>query len=179
MSLKSKILSILDVVLRVPPIFVMDTILINGFNDFTKSASQIVHNETSSSKHSFNISNKLLFDSDYEDIDILSISLNGASFGWIVLYLHCNISYLFIIIIEFIFHLGFLASFSMFLLPTRHLLKIYAWLTSIGVILWSYICNEEFNKYVFTIQNSSLVYEIISLNLSVITKFFGNYFLQV
>lgn len=92
MSLKTKILSILDVVLRVPPIFVMDTILINGFNDFTKSTSQIVLNETSSPKHSLNISNKLLFDSDYEDIDILSISLNGASFGWIVLYLHCNIS---------------------------------------------------------------------------------------
>lgn len=67
----------------------------------------------------------------------------------------------------------------MFLLSTRHLISIYVWLASIGVIIWSYICNEEYSKYVISIKESNLAYELFTLNFSAITRFLGNYFLQV
>jgi hypothetical protein len=74
---------------------------------------------------------------------------------------------------------AFMAAFALFLLSTRHLLTIYVWLASIGVILWSYICNEEYNKYVFSIKQSTLAFELISFNLSAILRFVGNYLFQV
>ena len=74
---------------------------------------------------------------------------------------------------------AFLIAFTLFLLSTRHLLTVYVWLSSIGVILWSYICNEEYNKYVFSIRRSTLAYELISFNFNAIFRFIANYIFQV
>ena len=70
-------------------------------------------------------------------------------------------------------------AFSLFLLSTRHLLTIYVWFASIGVILWSYVLNEEYNKYVFSIKESTLTFELISFNLNAIFRFVANYMFQV
>lgn len=37
----------------------------------------------------------------------------------------------------------------MFLLPTRNLMAIYTWLASVGSIIWSLICNEEYLKSIY------------------------------
>lgn len=67
----------------------------------------------------------------------------------------------------------------MFMLSTRHLLSFYVWLASIGVIIWSYICNEEYVKFVMDLKDTSLAYELLSFNFSAISRFIGNYLLQV
>ncbi|CAG2100551.1 unnamed protein product [Medioppia subpectinata] len=197
MSLRVKMLSILDVVLRVPPLFIMDSILIhclssiqpifhnnnhnnnhmittiNTINDNKLNSNIIADNILKLNSNIMNTNasdwNRLMtsinaskLDATDDEEDVLAISLSTSSIVWVTLYLQ-----------------AFVMAFSLFLLSTRHLLSIYVWLASIGVILWSYISNEEYNKYVFSIRHSTLAFEIISFNFSAIFRFVANYLFQV
>ncbi|CAG2163176.1 unnamed protein product [Oppiella nova] len=161
MALRVRMLSILDVVLRVPPLFIMDSILIHCL----ATIQPILHNNnnhimtttmTTTPDNRFNtniindnilkLNNNMNHSSEDwkivmtsingsklsvdEDDDMLSMNFSTLSVVWITVYIQ-----------------AFIMAFSLFLLSTRHLLSIYVWLASIGVILWSYISNEEYNKY--------------------------------
>lgn len=66
-----------------------------------------------------------------------------------------------------------------FTLSTKHLFSFYLWILSLSLIFWSYFANETYINYVNSIQNSSLPYELLSFKSTSLTKFTGNYFLQV
>ncbi|RWS26255.1 protein TRC8-like protein [Leptotrombidium deliense] len=157
MSLRNRILSILDVVLRVPPIFAMDSILISSLGGSVNRPELNVNHNTISSDTVF-LSNLTRNSSSNEEEYGLIANLTD-SLSWILIYSH--------------------VSFSMFLLPTKHLVSVYIWLSSIGVIFWSYICNEEYIRYVNSLSHSTIAFELLSLNFSTITRFIGNYLLQV
>ena len=116
-----------------------------------------------------------------EDEEAVAISLSTSSIIWIVIYINGIPLSLVIVTKPLISYLSsaFVMALSLFLLSTRHLLTIYVWLASIGVILWSYVCNEEYNKYVFSLKESTLAYELISFNLNAIFRFVANYMFQV
>lgn len=75
----------------------------------------------------------------------------------------------------------FLFSFVAFILETRQLLQLYMFLSSVGVLLWSYVCNQEFAKatIALTEKNTNLLYECFTLNSQVWMQTMGNYMLQV
>lgn len=53
MALRGKVMSILDVVLRVPPVFVMDAILVSGFGGMPRSFFNFDANSTLLSKPAY------------------------------------------------------------------------------------------------------------------------------
>ncbi len=98
MSFRSRMLSVLDVVLRVPPIFIMDSILINGLGEMTP-ISYINHNINNNVNYNrINSSNnwKVSITSmngshssvEEEEDDIISLSLTTSSIVWIIVYIH-------------------------------------------------------------------------------------------
>ncbi|RWS03823.1 protein TRC8-like protein [Dinothrombium tinctorium] len=168
MSLRTKLLSILDVVLRVPPIFAMDSILVSGFSAFHNSNSQRIINlkapnapENLTADQYISIKRNITYTLvEHDDYSVLAELTDFL--GWILIYSHV-----------------FLISFAMFLLPTKHLISVYVWLSSIGVIVWSYICNEEYVRFVNSLSQTTIAFELLSLNFNVIWRFLGNYLLQV
>lgn len=66
----------------------------------------------------------------------------------------------------------FLFSFVVFLLESRQLLRVYLFLASLGVLLWSYVCNHEFLKsaIALTEQNTNVLYECFTLNYNILVK---------
>lgn len=47
------------------------------------------------------------------------------------------------------FHLPVLSiSFCLFLLTTKHLIRVYKWLTAVAIVCWSYSLNESYVKYI-------------------------------
>lgn len=178
-NLRTRLLAILDIVLRVPPVFLMDSVLINGLGEVQR----IPGSSTLQSLSNSSLGNTWHFSSNitipHPDNDDEFVPLTGASIGWLIIYIHgehCLFNGFFSLLNCF---LVFIAAFAMFLLSTRHLLTIYVWLASVGVILWSYICNEEFMKFAISIRQSTMAYELISFNFNAIFKFLGNYMLQV
>ncbi|XP_076372189.1 protein TRC8 homolog [Tachypleus tridentatus] len=148
MSLQSKVWSLLNVVLRVPPVFIMDALLnarlgLSPYKPEKDDYQAVVSNST-------------------EDQD--TIDVDGSVLTWFSLYSS-----------------GFCAAFFVFLLNTKQLLSVYLWLASTGVILWSYIGNEEYMKYAIGLgeKNSNVGYELLNINLQAFLKFGGNYLLQV
>jgi hypothetical protein len=90
-------LSVLDVVLRVPPIFIMDSILINGLGEMTP-ISYINHNINNNINYNrINSSNNWKVSitsmngshsSVEEEDDMISLSLTTSSIVWIIVYIH-------------------------------------------------------------------------------------------
>lgn len=39
-------------------------------------------------------------------------------------------------------------SFALFLLTTKHLIRVYKWLTAVAIVCWSYSLNESYVKYI-------------------------------
>ncbi len=97
MSFRSRMLSVLDVVLRVPPIFIMDSILINGLGEMTP-ISYINHNINNNINYNrINSSNNWKVSitsmngshsSVEEEDDMISLSLTTSSIVWIIVYIH-------------------------------------------------------------------------------------------
>lgn len=73
---------------------------------------------------------------------------------------------------------GLSLSLSIFMMSTESLLSIYISLSSIGLVIWSCICNEEFISRVLE-QDTLLFLELTSLDTTIIRWFIGNFVAQV
>lgn len=158
-TLKDRIWSLLDVILRVPPVFIMDGILnaSMGLNRDSHAPIKTTIGETNS------LPNLTINVSAVTALNV-GIIISGPSIAWLLVY-----------------SLVFLASFSTFLLATNQLLAVYLCLASVGDIIWSYVWNEEYIKYVLDLneQQSSVAYELITFNTRAISQVGVNYLLQV
>uniref|UniRef100_T1K494 RING-type domain-containing protein n=1 Tax=Tetranychus urticae TaxID=32264 RepID=T1K494_TETUR len=151
---RSRFVSVLDLILRVPPLFVMDSILNTPYTYTTPSEPVYLSLNQTFNELGVDKESSITFNSEDYYIN------RTQSYGWIFLCIN-----------------GFFISFSMFLLSTSVLISIYLYLSSIGLIVWSYICNEEFMRYVK--NHNHIAYDLISLNLSALPRFLGNYVLQI
>lgn len=181
MVLKARITSILDVVLRVPPVFVLDSVILSGFSELSKHVS--------------------FEDGEYEDVepdiidDVLPPSVhspsNGSNSTYGSLFSSAatsssdgtsSVAHNFMGSSMMV--LGYTASvylsFGVFLLPTKSLFNFYLWLMSIAIAFWSYVSNEHYSQYVSTLKTSSVPQALVEMNdLMVWYKVGSNYFLQV
>lgn len=113
MSFRVRMLSILDVVLRVPPIFVMDSILINCLGEITQ-ITQFSYNSNNNNNNenvNYMTNNRKTFNntsnnwkvsvtsingsqlSVEDEEDVLSLSLTTSSIVWVIVYIHGIIDY--------------------------------------------------------------------------------------
>lgn len=154
MSLRAKVWSLLDVILRVPPVFLMDAVLNAGFG-IAKNNWNTDKPSESSEQQNINLEDEVLPP---------VIEIDNASLSWLLLYSQ-----------------GFIAALVVFVLNTKQLLSIYLLFASFGVIIWSYVCNEEYIKYVSSLaeRHTNIVYEMIAINKRALLKFGGNYLLQM
>lgn len=187
MSLRTKVLRLVEVVLRVPPLFIIDEILKVGIvlTDFTE-------HDLSGFEHSFedNATNgapTVHYDPTFYKLVVATFfRFTLCMFGevsnqrkWKCQRCH-----------SFLFLLGCIASLCLFVLNTRHLMIVYMYLMSIGVVLVSYWSNVGMMKLVLSTAQSdgeslSMLDHILSLNVKELADPAGyphpviqNYFVQ-
>lgn len=120
MSLRARFLGLIDVVLRIPPLFLLDEILkMNLF--FENSSSQE------------NVENSILNDTLGNEIASNQTESYTASIDFY------GLSWIFFRFILFL--LGCFSSLAIFMLWTRHLVIIYMYVVSVGLIFLSYWSN--------------------------------------
>lgn len=170
-SIRSRIYHVLDVVLRVPPIFIMDSIFVNNmkipqfYDSFTNTM--------------FRNNNYVPLEGDRMNVSVLPPSLNKSSQSnfegddfYIII---SNTSSIFLVIAyaigeynklyklqqtrynrvstflgdnRFTFFSVFSISLCLFLLTTKHLIQVYKWFTSVAIVIWSYFLNDNFVRYI-------------------------------
>ncbi|XP_047110696.1 protein TRC8 homolog [Schistocerca piceifrons] len=163
MSMRMRFLSLVDVILRVPPLFVIDELL------------RIGHGLPIGESNSDNSS----FETNGQNVDEID------SFGEDRFY-----EFLIIAAVKFILSgFGIIAAMCVFMLRTKHLMIVYMYLMSVGIVFVSYWTNVSTMKTVITSMvdesDTSILEDILSLNL---TKLFDpngcgfavvqNYFIQ-
>lgn len=70
----------------------------------------------------------------------------------------------------------------MVVLQTQQLVQVYLWLTSLGAIVWSYLCNQEFVGYAELLSRegtTSLLLELLRLEPGALLRTSANYALQL
>ncbi|KAK8788818.1 hypothetical protein V5799_021412 [Amblyomma americanum] len=68
----------------------------------------------------------------------------------------------------------------MAVLQTRQLLHVYLWLSSLGAVLWSYVCNRELVRYAEDLSHDgSLLLELLRLEPGALLRTGANYALQL
>ncbi|KAF3420947.1 hypothetical protein E2986_10465 [Frieseomelitta varia] len=155
-SMKEKLLTFADVIIRVPPLFIIDELLRIGLGLSTDNV--VLHN----SEHSFKISK--VSDSFVNSIIPTSL-LNPFDFEYLAYKLH------FAIVLKFLCCcLGYLAAICTFMLWTKHLIIVYLYLISVGVIFISYWSNISTMKAIITYvstheSTTSILDDILYLNL--------------
>ncbi|XP_011864850.1 PREDICTED: protein TRC8 homolog [Vollenhovia emeryi] len=160
MEIRERILSFADVVMRVPPLFIIDELLRIGLglpND------NIVLKST---EHDFKTSNNL---------SSIASSISAATTDWLLVeqfdFIPLTYNNL-ILLLKFLFCCtGFFAALYTFMLCTRHLIIVYLYLISVVVILLSYWSNVSVMKAIIAYTNahgstSSILDNILCLNLS-------------
>lgn len=154
MSLKRRVWTILDITLRVPPVFVMDAALNYGLGpphtgNGRRSEEYVLHNNSS------------------ETVDILSYGLQklattfegiALSFFWIFVYIQV-----------------FFIALFVFLLTTKQLVSIYIRLSSLAIIVLAYRLNVDHVNVVI----SNGWHQTPSFGMQRLTQFTFNYFLQM
>lgn len=156
MSLRGRIWSLVDVMLRVPPLFVMDAVLSCSLGLQYDSA--VVPGVDVIKDHSdgSNSSSAMLENDVFTIFDISTLL-------WSFLYLQ-----------------AFLGALVMVVLQTRQLLHVYLWLSSLGAVLWSYACNREFVHYADVLsRDGSLLLELLRLEPGALLRTGANYALQL
>ncbi|XP_022663725.1 protein TRC8 homolog isoform X2 [Varroa jacobsoni] len=145
---KARIRAFVDVAIRVPPLFVMDSLLARWNGVPSDSAAKGSNSS----------------DSAGAEVEQATLEAGINAMLWFLVYATL-----------------FFFSSVVFLLESRQLLRVYLFLASSGVLLWSYVCNHEFVKsaIALTDQHSNVLYECLTLNSSVLTKTLANYVLQV
>ncbi|XP_029822990.2 protein TRC8 homolog isoform X1 [Ixodes scapularis] len=160
MSVRGRISSALDVLLRVPPVFVMDAVLNSSLG---LGGENIVTTHYSARK----------IKADSVDINATSPEFENDHFAyldvptllWFLLYLQ-----------------AFLGALVVVLLPTQQLVHVYTWLTTLGAVAWSYLCNQEFVAYAEALSrqgSTSLLLELLRLDRGALLRTVANYGLQL
>ncbi|KAG5345015.1 TRC8 protein, partial [Acromyrmex heyeri] len=158
--IRERILSFADVVMRVPPLFIIDELLRIGLglpND------DIV---LESNEHGFKTTNLSSISNSISAVTTDSFLMDQLDFT--------HLAYKAYLIIMFKFLcccIGFLAALYTFMLCTRHLIIVYLYLISIGVIFVSYWSNVSTMKAIIAYMNvhestTSILDNILCLNLS-------------
>lgn len=145
-----RIVSTLDLIFRVPPLFVMDTILNVSLPLYQSSVASV--DSTQNNSHMVNVTDKDAAHILYEDF-LLSLTHSCGSF--------------------LLYSFGLLVSLSIFMLSTNLLLTTYLYFSSLGLVIWSNIYNEEFISFALT-RGTPILQDIIALDSSLIRWFFGN-----
>ncbi|KAH7978400.1 hypothetical protein HPB49_005450 [Dermacentor silvarum] len=117
MSVRGQIWAVLDVILRVPPLFVMDAVLSCSLGLRHGSAVEPGVDVIKDNSDGSNSSSALLENDVFTHFDLSTLL-------WSFLYLQ-----------------AFLGALVMAVLQTRQLLHVYLWLSAQGAVLWSYVCN--------------------------------------
>lgn len=157
MSARGRISRALDVVLRVPPVFVMDAVL----------------------NSSLGLRGDNIVTAHYSDRKIDSGESNGTSAE-----LDDNVAYLDVptLLWFFLYLQAFLGALVVVLLPTQQLVHVYIWLTTLGAVAWSYLCNQEFVAYAEALSrqgSTSLLLELLRLDRGALLRTLANYALQL
>ncbi|CAL1673638.1 unnamed protein product [Lasius platythorax] len=160
MEIRERILSFADVIMRVPPLFIIDELLRIGLglpND------NIVLDSTENGFKTTNVGTIVNSISAVTTDSFLIEQFDLTRFTYK--------TYLIIIFKFLSCCLGCLAALYTFMLCTRHLIIVYLYLISIGVIFVSYWSNVSTMKAVIAYMNShepatSILDNILSLNLS-------------
>jgi len=151
MSLQAKLLTLVDVLLRVPPLFIIDELLRIGFgvsqhpSFYAFTLDNLEINET-----------KTLAGETTSTADALH---NDAQFKvMILMFVKFNLSCL-----------GVLAALCTFMLKTKHLVIVYMYLISVGVVFASYWVNVTTVKTVLNATETtgfSILEDLLSFKLS-------------
>ncbi|KAF7275926.1 hypothetical protein GWI33_011096 [Rhynchophorus ferrugineus] len=143
MSLRARLLAVVEVLMRVPPIFVVDEILKLGFGfaDLSQDLSDsppshlgdIIKNDHENATFS-NISTYIPFDSMLSKFIVLSVMIR----------------FLFAIV-------GCLSAMCMFVLNMKHLMVVYIYLMSVGLAMLSYFFNFRTIKDIMLDEDYALM----------------------
>lgn len=151
MSLRSKVLSLVDVILRVPPLFIIDELFRIGLG--------LSHAENYVSKENYlNVTEILTQNGNFSE----TIHNYDSHFYKILL----------INAVKFILScFGCLAAGCIFMLWTKHLVIVYMYLISVGIVFVSYWVNVSTMKAVMLSMEhmqTSILEEILSLNIRIL-----------
>ncbi|XP_012530897.1 protein TRC8 homolog [Monomorium pharaonis] len=157
-SIREKILSFVDVVMRVPPLFIIDELLRISLglpNDNVVLDESVFETNNLSSIAS----------------SISAVTTNSFLMDQFDLTQFAYKTYLIILFKFFCCCIGFLAALYTFMLCTRHLIIVYLYLISIGIIFVSYWSNVSAMKAIIVYMNahestSSILDNILCLKLS-------------
>ncbi|CAD1479020.1 unnamed protein product [Heterotrigona itama] len=155
-SMREKLLTFVDVIIRVPPLFIIDELLRIGLGLSTDNV--VLYN----SERSFKISK--VSDSFVNSIIPTSL-LNPFDFEYLAYKLH------FATVLKFLCCcLGYIAAICTFMLWTKHLIIVYLYLISVGAIFISYWSNISTMKAIITYvstheSTTSILDDILYLNL--------------
>ncbi|XP_037504102.1 protein TRC8 homolog [Rhipicephalus sanguineus] len=156
MSIRGQIWAVLDVVLRVPPLFVMDAVLSCSLGLRHGSAVEPGVDVIKDNSDGSNSSSALLENDVFTHFDLPTLL-------WSFLYLQ-----------------AFLGALVMAVLHTRQLLHVYLWLSAQGAVLWSYVCNRELVRYAEELsRDGSLLLELLRLEPGALLRTGANYALQL
>lgn len=192
MGLGDKLASIFDVVLRVPPLFIVDQIFMAQFgqipffkliDDSTDPSLNIIlaSAPSSNSVSSSSLNNSAddlfhLYSSD-QSTGNQNVTQSFSEPDFILL---SNTPYVNYILLSLLYLLCLFISTCVFLLPTKSLFIFYSWLTSIYIVYWSYIWNEAYVKYIMSIDEASIVSQLFqSYNMSTWFRLAHNYLTQI
>lgn len=189
MGLSDKLASIFDVVLRVPPLFLVDQVFMSKFGQIP-FIPLLGENADSSSIDTIALSSSQASDSsnlnekDYLLQQFTSSQLNDSlinvtsSLNETTYILLSNTPYINHFIWLLLYSQILFLSTFVFLLPTKSLFLLYMCLTSIALVLTSYICNELSVQSIANVHKSSLATQFQSYNMSAWFKSDTNYFIQ-
>ncbi|GLG94169.1 hypothetical protein R5R35_006738 [Gryllus longicercus] len=158
MSIRLKLLGIVDVILRVPPLFIMDELLRIGLG--------LPQGDSNYDNSSYEIDDSLVPDGQSKSEFSLPVSQYDDQF-----YKAFAIT-----VFKFFFScLGIVAAMCIFMLWTKHLVIVYMYLISLGIVFVSYWSNVSTMKTVIAtmtangtstkIVTNSILEDVLSLNL--------------
>ncbi|XP_067007766.1 protein TRC8 homolog [Anabrus simplex] len=160
MSIRMKLLSFVDVILRVPPLFIMDELLRIGLG--------LPQGDNNYDNSSYDVDDTTIPVLESPNIPEYStpISQYDAQFYKVF----------FITLLKFIFScLGIVAAMCVFMLLTKHLVIVYMYLMSVGIVFVSYWTNVSTMKTVIAALTAngtssgvtaSILEDVLSLNLT-------------
>uniref|UniRef100_A0A1B6FRI9 RING-type domain-containing protein n=1 Tax=Cuerna arida TaxID=1464854 RepID=A0A1B6FRI9_9HEMI len=168
MSFRSKVLSLVDVILRVPPLFIIDELLRIGLG--------LSQSDESSTKETLGgVETGEFFPMDNGSVSAETYDSDIGS------------KFLFITFVKVIFSfLGCVAATFVFMLWTKHLVIVYMYVISVGIVFISYWVNVSTMKVIISTTQGSVLEDILSLNMGALSDQNGsfmallqNYFVQI
>lgn len=165
MSFRTKLLGLVDVILRVPPLFIMDELLKIGLG--------LPQGDNNYDNSSFEI--------DDTDVNVLEEELAPVIGEYTDVVVQYDTQFYKIFVVTFfkfiLSCLGIIAAMCIFMLWTKHLVIVYMYLMSVGIVFVSYWTNVSTMKIVIAAMTAnettnaapiytSILEDILSLNLA-------------